>query len=390
MKSSIGNIRQRKDGRWEARISLGYSSNGKRRRKSIFGNSQADVRKKMIDLIKQIQDGEYLEPSKMSLSAWIKYWLLNYGKLKYQQTTYDMYASLLKNHINPELGSVKLSKLTTSDLQVFYNKLTTKKTLSGGCKISNKPLSTKTIRNIHNVIHTSLEQATKENLIKQNPSKHCILPRVEKKEMQTFDYKQIKTFLKAVKNDRLFVAYLIALSTGLRRGEILGLRWRDVNFVNNTIHINQQIVKTDKEIIIKDLKTKLSNRVLDIPPTTMKELKLHQTRQKKEKLLCGSGWVKTGLVFTDEIGQLIKPDAFYKAFKKILKEIELPDIRLHDLRHSYALMCLQEGVEIKTLQETLGHYSASFTLDFYGHASKQMKKESADKIENVINKCIEK
>lgn len=375
-----GTIRQRKDGRWEARYTIGRDGGtGKQIQKSLYGKTQKEVSKKLRQVTLKVEDGEYIEPSKLTVGKWLSVWLNEYiGNVK--PLTAASYQSQYENHIKPTLGAVKLTALNTDTIQKFYNDLQRK-----------KGLSPKTIKNVHGVLHKSLEKAAALQYISHNPSNACELPKVTKKEIKPLDEKDIKAFLNAVKGHKYEALYVVTLFTGMRQGEILGLTWDNIDFDKGTIHINKQLQKEKKKNGKYYLATLKNNkgRTITPAPYIMNLLNEYRKLQTSLKLKSGSIWgnndpLNNNLVFTDEIGCHLIHVTVYKQYKKIVESIGCSSARFHDLRHSYAVASLQNGDDIKTVQENLGHHTAAFTLDVYGHVSERMKKESAARMEAYI------
>lgn len=371
-----GNIRKRKDGRWEARYTAGRDpGTGKQVQKSVYGRTQAEVRKKLQQATTAIDERTYIEPAKMTVGNWLDIWLAEYtGNLK--PYSIKTYRARVKNYLKPAFGAVKLTALYTHEIQAFYNRL-----LKGE---NGKPgLSPKTIKDIHGVLHKALSQAAEVGYIKFNAADACKLPRVEKAEIKPLEEAQMAAFLQAIhghKHDRL---YLVDLFTGMRQGEILGLTWDCINFESGTILIYRQLQKIKG---LYQLVTPKNDKTRRITPAPSVMRALHEQRrvQMEWKLKAGPAWKDSNLVFTDELGGHLVHFTVYKHFKRIVKSIGVPTARFHDLRHSYAVASLQAGDDIKTVQENLGHHTASFTLDVYGHVSERMKQESANRMEQFI------
>lgn len=371
-----GTIRKRKDGVWEARYTSGYDPvTGKQVQKSVYGGSQSIVRKKLQAVCAAIDIGNHIEPSKLTLGQWLDIWLKDYtGSIK--PLTLKSYKVAINNHIKPALGSIKLSALGTHSIQILYNNLFNGSEETPG-------LSAKTIKNIHGVVHKSLQQAVKINYIRDNPSNACDLPRVEKTKIKPLDETQISVFIKAINEHQFENLFLTTLFTGMRQGEILGLTWDSVDLENGSIHIYQQLQRIDgfyEFVSLKNDKT----RNITLPPFIVKLLQGHKAQQNQWRLMAGTAWDNSNLVFTNQLGGHLCHVTVSTNYKKIVKSIGLPNARFHDLRHSYAVAALQSGDDIKTVQENLGHHTASFTLDVYGHVSDRMKTDSANRMENFI------
>lgn len=371
-----GTIRKRSDGRWEARYTNGFDpKTGKQLQKSVYGKTQADVRKKLQAVCSAINTGNYIEPSKLTVGNWFDIWLKEYtGSIK--PLTLKSYTVAINNHIKPSLGAIKLSSLGTHSIQAFYNKL-----LNGSEEIAG--LSPKTIKNVHGVVHKALQQACEINYLNANPSNACKLPRVEKTKIKPMEETEISNFIKAIKGHQFENLYLFTLFTGMRQGEVLGLTWDSVDLQNGTILIYQQLQRIDGVYKFVSLKNDKS-RNITLPPFIIKLLQEHKAMQNQWRLLAGSSWDNSNHVFSNQLGGHLAHVTVSTNYKKIVKSIGLPDARFHDLRHSYAVAALQSGDDIKTVQENLGHHTASFTLDVYGHVSDRMKIDSANRMENFI------
>jgi integrase len=274
-------------------------------------------------------------------------------------------------------------------VQEFYNELAKSGRVPAKRVKKETPagLSAKTVRNIHAIFRKSLKQAAALKYIKTNPAESCTLPRVEKKEMKVFQGGDIPAFLKAVERHRHKALFVAALFTGMRRGEILGLAWDCVDFAGGTVLVCRQLQRERKkggQLRLVSLKNDKSRRISP-PPAVFRLLKEHRRKQYEKRLRAGQLWSDTGLVFTNDAGGPLDGGAVYKSYKKLLAENGLPDIRFHDLRHTAATLMLQNGDDIKSVQDALGHASAGFTLDQYGHVTDKMKRDSANRMEEYIN-----
>ncbi len=368
-----GSVRRRPDGRWEGRCSI----NGVR--KSFYGEKQSEVLKAMRKAQKEADEGRYVEPTKITLARWLDTWLTEYVKPSTKPLTFSTYQSRVETHIKPALGKIKVTALEPTQIQAFYNDL-----------LRIKGLSPRTIKNIHGILHEALDRALKLRYIPLNPSDACILPRVEKKEINPLTENDVANFLAEIQKDEpLKELFTVALFTGMREGEICGLPWSAVDFESGIIAVKQQLckekIKGGKHYIDT---TKNDNvRYLTAAPFVMEILKNIKARQEQDKLVAGELWENEfDLVFTNPLGHFILPQTALKRFKAVAVSIGRADARFHDLRHTYAVTALQEGDDIKTVQQNLGHATASFTLDVYGHVSEKMKKESAARMQSYFEK----
>ena len=325
-----------------------------------------------------IDGGTYKEPCKMTLSQWLDIWSTEYlGGVK--PKTVESYCCQIKIHIKPALGAVKLETLNTHMIQKFYNSLSKERNGKPG-------LSPKSIKIVHGVLHKALQQAVSIGYIKFNPSDACTIPRVERKEIKPLDNEAIIKFLKAIQGHRFEDVYLTLLFTGMRRGEVCGLTWDHVNLEKGTILINRQLQNIPGQPgAFRLVSTKSSKgRTISVAASVVEILKKHRAKQAEARLLAGPIWKDENFVFTDDVGSHLSPNTLYHNYKRLVASIGMPDVRLHDLRHSYAVAALRAGDDIKTVQGNLGHHTASFTLDTYGHVTEEMKQASADRMNSFI------
>jgi len=372
--NGTGTIRERSDGRWECRVTLGRDpGTGKQKRKSFYAPTQAELVKLMKQVQADLDNGNYVEPSKLTVAAWMDIWLAEYlGGVK--ESTQASYQGHTKNHIKPNLGAVLLQKLTPHAVQKFYN-LLTKAGKSG-----------KTVRNIHGVLHQALDEAVKQDYIKKNPAAKPTLPRIIKPDIKIMDDNIVATFLKAINGHKFEAIFFIDLFSGLRQAEMLGLCWECIDLKAGTILIDRQLVKSklDGRYFIDTTK---HDRIRKIKPAdiVMDKLRVRKAQQAADQLRAGAAWSNEwGLVFTDELGGHLVHQTVSKNYKSIVVSIGAPDLKFHSLRHSYAVISLMSGDDPKTVQENLGHHAAAFTLDVYGHVTEKMKENSAQRMQEYI------
>ena len=375
-----GSIRQRKDGSWEARYTVGRDpGTGKQIQKSIYGKTQKEVRQRLQQITSSIDDGIYTEPSKMTVGKWLEVWHAEYlGGVK--QATSAHYRSHIETNLKPNIGAVKLSALKPHHVQALYNKLLRSETNPDG-------LSAKTIKNLHGVLHKAMKQAVMLGYIKVNPTDACVLPRIEKKEVSFIEEDGVKALLKAIEGHRFENVYKVDLFTGMRQGEILGLTWDCVDFDTGILTVNKQLQKEHIKGGLYSLVSCKTDRVRRIKPASfvMDILRQQRIKQNEERLLAGGAWMNDwNLVFTNELGGHLCAPTVYNHFKKLMQQIGLPSVRFHDMRHTYAVISLQNGDDIKTVQQNVGHSTAAFTLDVYGHVSQKMQQDSADRMQGYF------
>lgn len=368
---------------WEARYTEGTDpGTGKQIQRSITGKTQKEVALKLKAATAAIDAGTYTAPSKMTVGEWLDIWAEEYlGGVK--ASTAFLYSEQIRLYIKPALGSIKLEALNAHTIQGFYNSLSSERGERPG-------LSPKTVKNVHGVLHKAIQQAVKIGYIRFNPADACELPRIERKDLQIMDEAQTGRFLNAVKGHTHELLYKVALFTGLREGELLGLMWDCIDFEKGTITVKRQLRREQKKGGQYYLTTPKNNkpRTIVAAPWVMQLLRTQRARQAELKLKAGPLWENSGMVFTNETGGYLSYRTVYDCFKRIVAKIGMPSIRFHDLRHSYAVAAIRSGDDIKTVQGNLGHATAAFTLDVYGHVTGQMQQDSAARMEGYINRVL--
>lgn len=379
--NGCGSIRKRKDGKWEARVTLGRDEEtGRQLQKSVYGRTQTEVAKKMRELTVSFDMGLYVKQRTTTVSEWLDIWLDEYT-IGITERTRALYSSNIRIHLKPALGSVKLTALSYEQVQRFLN------SLAKGAK----PLSPKTIKNIHGVLHKALSQAVRLGYIKTNPSSNVMFPKCYAPELTPLTDENLLEFINAIKGHPHEDLYLVDLFTGMRRSEIIGLTWDCVDFKNGVITVKRQLTPLkdgSREYHFTPTKNG-KTRTIYPADTVMEILERCRTKQAEQAARAGEAWSNPdGFVFTDDLGHHLSHMTVYNRFKKVVRSIGMPNVRLHDLRHSYAIASLQAGDDIKTLQENLGHHTAAFTLNVYGHVSTQMKRESSRRMNNFITNLM--
>lgn len=363
-----GHIRQRKDKLWEAQLFI----NGKR--KSIYGKTKTEVRKKMTETQAQYDAGEYTEASSITLAEWADIWLTDYMMGK-RDSTIAQYTMYVNKHILPTLGKVPLQKLTAPQIQHLYNAL---------CK----DMEPKTVKNIHGILHGMLEKAIKIGYLRYNPTAPCELPKIIRKEMHPILDDRLPRFLEAIKGHRYEKLFYVAVFTGMRESEIIGLTWNCVNFEHGTIRLYRQLLKVrggHGAYEFGPLKTR-QERLFKPAPQVMEVLKEVRRQQATWKLRCGEAWHNpSDLVFTHEDGSHLCSDSVYGCFKRVVTKIGMPEVRFHDLRHTFITLSVENGTDFKTISETVGHATVAFTQDRYGHVSNAMMDNAAERMERLIS-----
>ena len=374
-----GNIRKRKDGRWEGRYTAGRDpETGKAIYKNVLGRTQAEAKSKLKAAIEEAKSLDVTKAGKYTVGAWMDEWFENYAKIKVRPSSHQTYRGYIDNHIKPNIGKIPLEKLTSLELQKLYKKLLTSGRIDRvESKRQPKGLSAKTVRNIHQIIASAMKLAKEQRLITTDPTEGCALPKLEHREMKTLPVEQLTSFLREAKDSGVFEMYYVELATGLRRGELLGLKWEDIDLEHGNLRVKRQIARIDGEIVEAPLKTKNAYRTLPLAEDTI------QVLQQQRKKTGSSPWV-----FPSTSGGPISPDSVLHMLHRVLKRAGLPMVRFHDLRHTFATLALQNGVDIKTVSGMLGHFSAGFTLDTYAHVTTATQKEAARTMEKVLTAAL--
>lgn len=387
-----GSIRKRKDGTWEARYTVGYNENGKQVQKSLYGKTRQEVQKKLTKINASRDNGSYIEPNKVLLSEWLIYWLKNYVQNKLKPSTYASYQTYIYKHINPLIGKLYLRKISTNDLQLFFNKKHKSGRLNG-----KGGLSSKTMRNMYNMFHEALQQAEINRLINNNPINGVILPKMQKNKMQIFSEAEITKICNCSKSERLGFAIPFVFKTGLRIGEVCALKWSDFNFEDRTFEVSRTLQRVQKKKSeLKDgepktyihegnTKTQNSNRVIPLSPKIYEQLLQYKEKQKEEKALLGMELKNNDYVFSNEFGRFIEPSYLRKVYNRILDKAEVNHLKFHCMRHTYATLMIEKGVAVKTVSEILGHGCVEVTMNLYCHPSIDAKRKAVNDLDKFLD-----
>jgi len=365
---------------WRIIVDIGRDENGKRQQKwySGFATRRA-AEAKLTEIKASLQSGEYVEPSKRTLGAFlVKEWLPSIAA-SVRPSTSTAYKMICDKRIVPTLGSVPLQQLSADQLNKLYAQL-----LANGRTKSKGALSPRSVRYVHATIHKALSDAVKWQKIPRNVADSATPPRRQSKKPKTWTASELRTFLEHVEGGRLYAAYLLAASTGLRRGELLGLRWRDVDMEAGSLAVVQTLLQVNNKLDFGTPKTEKGSRNVWLDTHTVAALRSHRRTQVAERLAWGPEYQDNDLVFAREDGTPIHPDGFGRTFARHAKAAALPTIRLHDLRHTHATLALQAGIPAKVVSERLGHASISITLDIYSHVLPGMQEEAAQTVADLV------
>jgi len=361
-----GSIYQRKDGLWSGQVSLGG------RRLTKYGKSQKEVRQWLKEMLTKIDGGLTYEGTEITLERFIENWLSG-KELSRRPKTVLQYRQIARQHILPVMGKMRLQDIQPAHIKQLY---TLKKDEGRGDR---------TVQLIHSTLHTALKQAVREGILGRNPVAAVERPKVEQAEMQILSEEQAHEFLIAISGSQFKAIYHLALTTGMREGELLGLKWPDINWVTAILFVQRQLQHIPGQgFILLPPKTKAGRRQLKLGQATLDALDAHRKRQALAKEVAGERWQENDLVFPSTIGTPLYYKRMTTEFKRILKQAGLPDIRFHDLRHTSLSSLMEMGTPINTVQRRAGHSKASTTVNVYGHSTVHSQDEAADKIEEWI------
>ncbi|MBM7702850.1 tyrosine-type recombinase/integrase [Metabacillus iocasae] len=362
----------KKEGKsWYYVFTLGYKADGKRQQKKKRGfKTKKEAQQALAEAINTVNTGSYIEPSTILYKDYLDDWFLTKQNSIGVQTT-KVYKAYLQGRIVPELGNYKLSKLSTIQIQSFINRL------------SEEGLSSSTIKKIHEIIRNSLEHAVDFELVPKNVALKVKLPKANKKEMTVWNEDEVNQFLKVAREDPSYIVFHLALTTGMRQGEVLGLRWKDVDLEKGLIRIKQTLSHDGKEMM-SGAKTQSSLRAINLSEVTIRALKTRKLTVSKEKLSLGTIYEDFDLIACTQHGTPFNPANVRRTFNRLIKLADVPKIRFHDLRHTHATLLLSKGVNVKVISERLGHSNIKVTLDTYSHVLPTMQEEVARKLDEMI------
>ena len=381
---------------WQARYTEGIDPlTGRQIQRSVTGKTQKEVAQRLRQITAELDQGTYTTPCRITVKEWLNQWLADY-LVDVKPSTAYLYQRNLELHVIPYIGAVKLGSLTPQTIQKLYNDLLAPK------EAGKKALAAKSVKDIHGVLHKAMDQAVSNGLIPKNPTDACVLPKGERKEIHPLEESQVGPFMQSIEGHTHEYIYKITMFTGLREGEVLGLTWDCVDLENGTLTVRQQLKREQRKggkYYISSTKNG-TKRVIALAPTVVDLFQKQRQKLLDMQMAAQSAWAdkatvysmmtesdeKFDLVFRNEIGELLSYRTVYDCFKRIAVSIGLPNLRFHDLRHTFALISIRSGDDIKTVQDNLGHATAAFTLDVYGHVTGQMKRDSANRMEQFIQR----
>ena len=381
-----GHIRKRGKNSWAIVLERERDGNGKRCQKwhSVKG-TRKDAEYELAKLLGSVVAGDYVEPAKMKVGEFLDKWLNDCARFNVGGKTFERYAEIVRNHLAPAFRNVRLTKLTPLHIQAHYSQAR-----ENGRKDGRGALSAQTVLHHHRVLHRALQQAVKWQLLSRNPVDAVELPRPKPKEMRVIDEAQSAWLIEAAAGTRLHVPILLAICTGMRRSEILALKWDDLDLSMGFLSVRRALEQTREGVAFKEPKSRHGRRAISLPSLAIDFLRAHRTKQENLKNLLGRGYQDNGLVCCCDDGHIWKPSAFTSAYCSLLRRRRITNVPFHALRHSHASQLLRAGVSPKLISERLGHSKVGFTLDVYAHLLPGMQEEAAQRIDAGLRAAMEK
>ena len=368
----------RRGSRWAYVVDVGRDPGTGRRRQRTKGGFaiRKAAEQALAEVIRDFGRGTYVGRDPQTVAEWVERWLPSMASKIRSSTLRDYEQSL--GRVTDRLGNVRLQDLRPLDIEELYASLLADGHRYGG------GLSPKTVRNVHIALRRSLADAERFGLVQRNVAALVKAPRPQRPELHTWTADEVRTFLESVEGDRLAAAYRLLATTGMRRGEVLGLRWSSVDLKAGRLQVNQSLTIVKDELVWAPPKTARSRRSLSLDAATVAALREHRRLQNKERLALGEAWADNDLVFSDEAGRELHPNRFSRAFTSAAKRAGVRTIRLHDLRHTWATLALQAGIHPKVVSERLGHATTGITLDVYSHVQPEMDAQAADEVAKLF------
>lgn len=380
-------IEQRSPGSWSFRVDVPGPDGKRQQRRYTVKGTRRDAERELARIVHELNTGAFVAPSKMTTGEWLEHWL-SVKRSRIAARTWERYDQIVRNDLVPAIGAVPLQKLAPSHIEAMETAALT----SGRRRGAGEGLSPRTIVHIHGVLRTALEHAVMQDAIPRNPADRVKPPRPTDREMHALDEEQTAQLFTAARQTPFFIAVVIASATGMRRGEIMGLRWEDVALdpatLAGSVTVRRATEVTRAGVGEKAPKTKKGRRVIPLPRYAVEELLRHKGRQAEAKLGLGPGYQDCGRVVTWADGSPMHPDYVTHAFRKLLLKEGLPRIRFHDLRHSHASQALTQGTEITVVSERLGHANPSITLNVYSHVLKGRHEVAAERMDEAMRRHL--
>ncbi|WP_314416556.1 tyrosine-type recombinase/integrase [Streptomyces kroppenstedtii] len=399
-----GTITKRKDGRYQAAAYV-FRPDGTRTRKFAYGKTREEVASQLTEMQEMTRQGIPAASSTMAFGDYLTYWLATIAPERLKPATLNSYEGLSRLYIRPALGKKRLNRLSPADVRRFLAEFKAaclcclrgadeerpedKRTCCAVGRCCKRRPSARTVQYIHAVLRSALQQAMREELIARNVARIVETPTVESKEVRPLDAAEVRLLLKTAQPHRLYALWLLLVSTGLRRGEALGLTWSDINLTAGTLRVRRNVQRIRRELIFGTPKTTRSVRTISLPKRCVQALTTHRAQQEREQKVAGTKWQPapghpTGLVFTTVTGRVTDPRSLNRMLTILCRDAKVRRVRVHDLRHTCASLLLAQGVDARTIMETLGHSTITMTLDTYAHVMGSTLRAAAERMDDAL------
>ncbi|WP_328494965.1 site-specific integrase [Streptomyces sp. NBC_00414] len=399
-----GTITKRKDGRYQAAAYV-FRPDGTRTRKFAYGKTREEVASQLTEMQEMTRQGIPAASSTMAFGDYLTYWLATIAPERLKPATLNSYEGLSRLYIRPALGKKRLNRLSPADVRRFLAEFKAaclcclrgadeerpedKRTCCAVGRCCKRRPSARTVQYIHAVLRSALQQAMREELIARNVARIVETPTVESKEVRPLDAAEVRLLLKTAQPHRLYALWLLLVSTGLRRGEALGLTWADINLTAGTLRVRRNVQRIRRELIFGTPKTMRSVRTISLPKHCVRALTTHRAQQEREQKVAGAKWQPTpghptGLVFTTVTGRVTDPRSLNRMLTILCRDAKVRRVRVHDLRHTCASLLLAQGVDARTIMETLGHSTITMTLDTYAHVMGSTLRAAAERMDDAL------
>ncbi|MFD8475248.1 site-specific integrase [Streptomyces globisporus] len=369
--NGAGSIWRRKDGRYEARVYV-PQPDGTRKRKTVYGSTWDECDTKRQELVLRDRQGVPTPTRSAKLSEWLPYWLEEFVRDDRKKTTYAKYETHVRRYLIPHIGSKRLETLGAADVRRMLAAVTAQ-------------ASAASAKESHRVLRSAITAACREELITRNVVKLVPAPRVESRELKPWDLEETTTFLEAARKDPLYAAFVLAVALGLRRGEVLGLRWSDIDLERRTLTVRNQIQRVQKELYADSTKNRRT-RAIPVPLMCVAPLRWQRLRQATQRLAAGKAWHDSDYVFTTRTGRSIEPRNLSRSFERVTADAGLRRIRLHDARHGCATLLFAAGVPARVVMEILGHSQIAVTMNIYTHVSDEHRREAMGHMDRLLRR----
>ena len=383
---STGNITKRGKNSWRLKYDIDRDPlTGERHTRYLtVRGTKKDAQRELTRVIHEVDEGAYVDATKETVGEYLERWLRDYAKVNVAPKTFERYSEIVANHLIPALGAIVLKDLRPLHIQGHYSNA-----LESGRLNGKGGLSPRTVHHHHRILSEALRQAVRWRMLNINPAEAVTPPKPEEVEIEILNNDELGRLLQEARPTRSYPAILLAATTGMRRGEVLGLRWRDIDLDHAVLTVAQALEETKDGLRMKAPKTKKSRRTITLPGITVDVLRAHKIAQAEERLMLGLGRNDGGLVFTTLDGEMVRPRNLTKEFSRLVKRAGVRAVTFHGLRHTHITALLADGINPKVVSERAGHANVAITLALYGHVMPNMQADAAARVDAALRSTLE-